>query len=741
MKKTIKIGGMTCSACAKAVERAVKKIDGVLNAEVNVVAEKLFVEYDPSKIRISIIKEAVKKAGYIPIDDEKESSTDIRKKNEEEIILKRFILSLVFSLPLLFISMGHMIGIMPPKIIDPMYYPLNFALIQLLLVIPPLIAGRKFYKIGFRALFNKNPNMDSLIAIGTLSAIIYGLFGIYSIFKGNFQYTKDLYFESAATIITLILLGKYLEAKTKGKTSETIKKLIGLTPKTARIIHNDSEIEIPIDEVQVGDIIVVRPGEKIPVDGIVLDGITTVDESMLTGESIPVLKEAGDEVIGASINKNGSIKFKATKVGEDTTLSQIIKLVEMAQSSKAPIARLADVISGYFVSIVIIIAFISAIGYFIAMKDIVFSLTIFISVLVISCPCALGLATPTAIVVGTGKGAEYGILIKSAQALETVHKINTVVFDKTGTITEGNIKVTDIYSFGIDQDKLLEYAASCENVSEHPLGEAIVKKALDKGINLKPVKEFYALPGLGIKGIVDDHDILLGNKKFLKDMKVDLKEVEKKIDDMAREGKTVVLVAIDGILSGIIGAADVVKENSKKAIKKLHDMGIETVMITGDNKLSAEYIAKYIGIDRVIAEVMPQDKAAEVKKLQNDGKKVAMVGDGINDAPALAMADVGIAVGSGTDVAIEAADIILVKNDIIDVVTAIKLSSATMKNIKQNLFWAFGYNIIGIPVAAGVLTFFGGPSLNPMIAAAAMSFSSVSVVLNALRLKNFKPNI
>ncbi|SKA92906.1 Cu+-exporting ATPase [Caloramator quimbayensis] len=736
----IKIGGMTCAACSKAVERAVKKLAGVMKAEVNIATEKLAAEYDPSKVRLSMIKEAIKKAGYTPIDDEdmKVDSDKERKDNEVKAIFKNFIISASFTLPLVIIAMGHMLGMPLPKIIDHMKHPLNFALIQLILVIPAVIAGRRFYNVGFKTLLKGSPNMDSLIAIGTSAALLYGLFAIYEISRGNMEYAKDLYFESAATIITLILLGKYLEAKTKGKTSETIKKLISLAPKAARIIQDGKEIEIPIDEVEVGDIIIVRPGEKIPVDGIVIEGITSIDESMLTGESIPVEKKSGDKVVGASINKNGMIKFKATKVGKDTALSQIIKLVEGAQSSKAPIARLADIISGYFVPIVIAIALISGAAWYFAGKGSIFSLTIFISVLVIACPCALGLATPTAIMVGSGKGAENGVLIKSGAALEMAHRITTIVFDKTGTITEGKPRVTDIISLGFEEMDILRYCASCEKASEHPLGEAIVKEAEKRNLNLFDVKDFLAIPGHGIKATVNDRNIVLGNKKLLRDMKIDIKEVEDKLDSLAREGKTPMIIAIDNKVSGIIAVADVVKENSKKAIIKLQEMGIEVAMITGDNKNTAVAIARDVGINRVFAEVLPQDKASYVKKLQDEGKKVAMVGDGINDAVALAQADVGIAIGSGTDVAIESADIILMRSDILDVVTAILLSKATIKNIKQNLFWAFGYNTLGIPVAAGVLTLFGGPRLNPMIAAAAMSFSSVSVLLNALRLKKFK---
>lgn len=737
------IGGMTCAACAKAVERAVKKLDGVVKAEVNIATEKLLVEYDPSKVRLSMIKESIRKAGYTPLEEEDKAvdRDQERKEKEARTLWVSFIISAVFTVPLLGIAMGHMLGWMPPKIIDPMEHPLNFAIIQLLLVIPPVIAGRRFYKVGFKTLFKGSPNMDSLIAIGTSAAIVYGIFGIYQISRGYMEYTMDLYFESAATIITLILLGKYLEAKTKGRTSETIKKLIGLAPKTAKVIHDDKEIEIPIDEVEVGDIIIVRPGEKIPVDGIVVEGTTSIDESMLTGESIPVEKKAGDGVVGASINKNGMIKFKATKVGKDTALAQIIKLVESAQGSKAPIARLADLISGYFVPIVIVIAALSGLAWFIAGKGTIFSLTIFISVLVIACPCALGLATPTAIMVGSGKGAENGVLIKSGGALEMAHRINTIVFDKTGTLTEGKPKVTNIYNVEIDENELLAYAASCEKASEHPLGEAIVKEAEGRNLNLYPAMDFSAIPGHGIRAKVNGKQILLGNRKLMNEMNIDIKGAENEFETYANEGKTPMFISIDGRMAGIIAVADVLKENSRRAIERLHNMRIEVAMITGDNRKTAEAIARQVGIDRVLAEVLPQDKASEVKKLQEEGKKVAMVGDGINDAPALAQADVGIAIGSGTDVAIESADIILMKSDILDVVTAVQLSKATIRNIKQNLFWAFGYNTLGIPVAAGLLTLFGGPRLNPMIAAAAMSFSSVSVLLNALRLKGFKPKI
>jgi Cu+-exporting ATPase len=581
--------------------------------------------------------------------------------------------------------------------------------------------------------------MDSLIAIGTGAAFLYGIYAIYRIIGGDTEYAMDLYFETAGVIISLILLGRYLEAVSKGKTSETIKKLMGLSPKTAVVIHDDKEIVIPVEEVEVGDIVLVRPGERIPVDGEVIEGRTSVDESMLTGESIPVEKNPGSRIVGGSINKNGTVRFKATRVGKDTTLARIIKLVEDAQGSKAPIAKMADVISGYFVPIVITIAVIAAAAWALSGESAVFSLTIFISVLVIACPCALGLATPTAIVVGTGKGAEYGVLIKSGEALETAHKIDTIIFDKTGTITEGEPKVTDIITNGdISQDELLQFSASAEAGSEHPLGEAIVNSARDRNLELMRAESFEAIPGHGIEVIIQGKKMLLGNKKLMDDRNIRI-PLQNEADRLSEEGKTPMFVAIDGRLAGIIAVADVIKPSSGKAVEALHRMGIEIVMITGDNRRTAGAIARQVGIDRVLAEVLPQDKAEEVKKLQAEGRKVAMVGDGINDAPALVQADIGIAIGSGTDVAMESADIVLIRNDLMDVSAAIQLSKATIRNIKQNLFWAFAYNSAGIPVAAGLLHLFGGPLLNPMIAAGAMAFSSVSVVTNALRLRRFKP--
>ncbi len=694
-------------------------------------------------MKISDIKGAISKAGYKPLEIEKAEKVDEdkeRKEKEISILKKKFIVSAIFSIPLFYIAMGHMIGLPLPMWLHPGENPLTFALTQLILTLPVVIAGYKFYTVGISAIFRRSPNMDSLVAMGTGAAILYGLYATYRISQGDLSYAKDLYFETAGVIVTLILLGKYLESVSKGKTSEAIKKLMGLAPKTAIVVQGDKEIEIPIEEVEEGDIIVVKPGSKIPVDGEVTEGSTSIDESMLTGESMPVEKKVGDKVVGASINKHGSIKFRATKVGSDTALAQIIKLVEDAQGSKAPIAQMADVVSAYFVPIVSLIALLSAIAWYVATGDTVFSLTIFISVMVIACPCALGLATPTAIMVGTGKGAEYGVLIKGGEALETAYKIKTIVFDKTGTITEGKPQVTDVITTDLmDRKDLLQLAASAERGSEHPLGEAIVNGAEKEELKILKVDSFSAIPGHGIEVQLDGKTILLGNFKLMKDRKIDMTVLEESSNKLASEGKTPMYIAVDGKPAGIIAVADVVKESSAKAIEKLHEMGIQVAMITGDNKRTAEAIAKQVGIDRVLAEVLPQDKANEVKKLQEEGQKVAMVGDGINDAPALAQADIGLAIGSGTDVAMESADIVLMKSDLMDVPTAIQLSKSTIRNIKQNLFWAFAYNSLGIPLAAGLLYAFGGPKLNPMFAAAAMSLSSVSVVSNALRLRRFKP--
>ena len=740
--KSLKIEGMSCAACAKAVERVSKKLDGVTEANVNFGTEKLNISFDEAKVKISDIQTAVEKAGYKAVEEEITVDMDKDKKQKEiKSLWNRFIISAIFAVPLLILAMGPMIA-EQLKINSPMSFVMMhlkaYAILELLLVIPIIVTGRKYFIVGFRALIKRSPNMDSLVAMGTSAAFLYGLFGVYQILVANTD--TQLYFESAGVILTLITLGKYLEAVSKGKTSEAIKKLMGLAPKTAIIVRDNKEIEIPIDEVEVNDIVIVKPGEKMPVDGKVVEGTTSVDESMLTGESIPVEKNTDDKIIGASININGFIKYRATRVGKDTALSQIIKLVEDAQGSKAPIAKLADIISSYFVPVVISLAIISSLAWYFSGKDAVFALTIFISVLVIACPCALGLATPTAIMVGTGKGAEYGVLIKSGTALETAHKIQTVVFDKTGTITEGKPKVTDVLAAnGVSEEYLLQIAASGEKASEHSLGEAIVRAAEEKGLEFKKIQGFKAIPGHGIQVKIDNDKILLGNKKLMEGSNISLSDLQETSDRLSEEGKTPMYIALEERILGIIAVADTVKENSKKAIEKLHNMGIEVLMITGDNKRTAEAIAKQVGIDGILAEVLPKDKANEVKKLQAEGKKVAMVGDGINDAPALAQADIGIAIGSGTDVAMESADIVLMRSDLMDVPTAIELSKKTIMNIKQNLFWAFGYNTLGIPVAMGVLYLFGGPLLNPIIAALAMSFSSVSVLTNALRLKGFKP--
>lgn len=743
---TLKIKGMTCAACAGAIEKTVGKIDGVTNVRVNLATEKLSCEIDPSKTNKSAVRQGVEKAGYAWEEIENKNTVDedkARKEKEIKVLWTKFTVAAVFTVPLLYVAMGHMIpGVkLPlPQFIDPMHNPVNFALLQIGLTIPILIAGYRFYTVGFKALWLRSPNMDSLIAMGTTAACLYSLYSTFQIIQGNHHFIEGLYFETAGVIITLILLGKSLEAVSKGKTSEAIKKLMGLAPKTAIIIKDNQEIETPIDEVLVGDIVLAKPGSKIPVDGLVEEGNSSIDESMLTGESIPVEKKKGDKVFAASINKNGMLKFKATKVGSDTALAQIIKLVEEAQSTKAPIAKLADIVSGYFVPIVFLIALASFVIWMLAGKDFVFSLTIFISVLVIACPCALGLATPTAIMVGTGKGAENGILIKSGEALEAAHQIQVIVFDKTGTITEGKPEVTDIFTTDwIDSNKLLQLVASAEKGSEHPLGDAIVKEAENNQLSFLVIEQFEALPGRGIKVQVEGKELVAGNLKLMTEETISIEEFDEIGKRLASEGKTPMFIAIDHKIAGIIAVADVIKESSISAITQLKKMGIEVAMITGDNSRTADAIAKQVGITRVLSEVLPQDKANEVKKIQSEGKKVAMVGDGINDAPALAQANIGIAIGSGTDVAIESADIVLMHSNLMDVPTAIQLSKSTIKNIKQNLFWAFAYNIAGIPLAAGVLYAFGGPLLNPVFAAAAMSLSSVSVLANALRLKRFKP--
>ena len=745
VKKTFIINGMTCSSCVQSVEKATRKLDGVIESNVNMATEKMVIQFDPTAVTVADIKNAVADAGYEAQEDIESGNSVDEDREKKELHIKemwrRFWISGVFTIPLLLVSMGHMLGLPLPEVIDPMHNPAAFAIVQLILTIPVMYLGKPFFTVGFKTLIKRHPNMDSLVALGTSAAFFYSLFATIMIVLGNGSYAGNLYYESAAVILTLITLGKYFEALSKGKTSEAIKKLMGLAPKTATILRDGEEVEISVDEVRVGDIVIVKPGEKMPVDGIVIEGTTSVDEAMLTGESIPVEKSAGSNIIGASINKTGTIRYEATKVGKDTALSQIIKLVEDAQGSKAPIAKMADIISGIFVPIVIVLAILTGLAWYFGGQTGLFAFTITISILVIACPCALGLATPTAIMVGTGKGAENGVLIKSGGALETAHKIDTIVFDKTGTITEGKPVVTDIVTVnGITEHELLVLAASAEKGSEHPLGEAIVREAQEKGFSLAKTEGFNAIVGHGIEVTIEGKNLLLGNRKLMDDRGIELADLAQTSDQLANEGKTPMYIVRDGKIAGIIAVADTVKETSLKAVEKLHKMGIEVAMITGDNKRTAEAIAKQVGIDRVLSEVLPEDKANEVKKLQDEGQKVAMVGDGINDAPALAQADIGIAIGSGTDVAMESADIVLMRSDLMDVPTAIELSKATIRNVKQNLFWAFAYNVVGIPIAIGILYLFGGPLLNPMIAGAAMSLSSVSVLLNALRLKGFKPS-
>ena len=746
--QTFAIEGMTCASCAQTIEKAVGKLSGVDKVSVNLATEKMQVSYNPSAISVSDVTGAVSNSGYAAVlettDTQNHSREEKREKKEKRIkqLLNRFGISIIFTIPLLIISMGPMVGMPLPNIVDPTINAFNFSLLQLILTLPIMVVSWEYFQKGFKTLFKGHPNMDSLIALGTAAAFVYSLAATIATGLGYGNFSDLLYYEVTGVILTLHTLGLFLEERSKGQMSSAIEKLVNLAPKTARVIRNGVEQEITVDEVALGDVIRVRPGESMPVDGVVVEGRTSVDESMLTGESIPVEKESGDEVIGASINKNGSIDYRATRVGSDTTLSQIIKLVEDAQGSKAPIARMADIITGYFVPIVIALAVFAGIAWLIAGQSGIFALSVIITTLVIACPCALGLATPTSIMVGTGKGAEHGVLIKSGEALETTHNLDTIVFDKTGTLTEGKPIVTDILVTPlITKENLLYYAASGETGSEHPLGEAIVQKSKEENMTLAKPDHFEAIPGHGIRVEIEGKDMYIGNRKLMLEQKIDLSSMEKESDRLADEGKTPMYLSVDGELAGIIAVADTLKKNSMKAVKELRRRGVEVIMITGDNKRTAKAIAKQVGIDSVLSEVLPEDKAKEVKKLQEAGKKVAMVGDGINDAPALAQADIGIAVGSGTDVAIESADIVLMRNDLTAVLTAIDLSHVTLRNIKQNLFWAFAYNFVGIPVAMGLLYIFSGPLMSPMFAAVAMSFSSVSVLLNALRLRRFKPPV
>ncbi|HOK49311.1 MAG TPA: heavy metal translocating P-type ATPase [Sedimentibacter sp.] len=745
------VTGMTCSACSARIEKNINKTDGVIEASVNLLTNSMIVKYDESVLSVDEIIKVVENTGYGAslVQDKKKEVKSQAKDDKSEIreMKKRVIISLIFAAPLFYISMGHMLKWPLPEIFHGEENALIFAFTQFLLCLPVILVNNKYYKVGFKTLLKGSPNMDSLIAIGTSAAAAYGVYAIYKIGYGLghmdmdmvMQFSMDLYFESAAVVLALITLGKFLEARAKGRTSDAIRKLMDLSPKTALVERDGTEREIPVEEVVKGDIVIVKPGQSIPVDGTIVFGSSSVDESMLTGESMPVEKKVGDKVVGASINKSGFFKFRAERVGDATTLAKIIKLVEEASSSKAPISKLADKISGIFVPVVIIIAVAATIVWLILGADFEFALSIGIAVLVISCPCALGLATPTAIMVGTGKGAENGILIKSAEALEIAHHVGTVVMDKTGTITEGKPRVTDLVAHGIDEFEMLRIAASAEKGSEHPLADAIVEEARMKNLDLYDAENFEAIPGQGLMSDIKGKKYYLGNLRLVEEQNIDIKNFEETAAKFADEGKTPLYFADEKEVLGIIAVADVVKPTSRAAIEEFEAMGIEVVMLTGDNKKTAEAIRKQLGISRTLAEVLPQDKEKEIRKIQEQGKKVAMIGDGINDAPALARADVGIAIGAGTDVAIESADIVLVRSDLMDAVTAVQLSKATIKNIKQNLFWAFIYNTIGIPLAAGAFYGILGWKLNPMFAGAAMSLSSVSVVSNALRLKFFRP--
>lgn len=741
------ISGMTCQVCVNRIEKKIGKLDGIDNIVVNLTTNIAEVKYNKEKIKLSEIKSKISDLGYgaETHKEELKSNDDENLKIEKKELINLKI-AIGFAIPILYITMGHMLNFPLPEFLHPNMHPITFSLTQFLLSIPIVFVGKGFFSRGIKALKSLSPNMDSLIAIGTGAALTYSILGTFFILQGDNSYVMHLYYESADVIIALVMLGKFLEGRSKRKTSEAIKKLGNLRAKKANLIRNDEIIEVDIDEISVGDLILVKPGEIIPSDGVIVNGTSLVDESMLTGESIPVEKTINSKVIGGSINKNGSFTFRTEAIGKDTTLSKIIKLVKEAQGSKAPIAKLADKISAYFVPTVIGIATISSLlWYFAGINNLIelnntpsiFALSIFIAVLVIACPCSLGLATPTAIMVGTGKGASEGILIKGGEPLETAYKVDTVVFDKTGTITEGKPKVTDIFNFGIDEDTLLSLVASSESHSEHPLGEAIVNFAKEKNVTLISPSHFKSYTGMGIETVINDYSLFIGNEKFL--IEKNIKNIPYDIiNTLSTEGKTPLLVSINNNFSGIIAVADVIKSDSKEAVNKLTSMGINVIMLTGDNKKTALAIGHEAGINEIIAEVLPHEKSNVIKNLQAKGKIVAMVGDGINDAPSLALANVGIAIGNGTDIAIESADIVLMKNSILDVPKAINLSRKTIANIKQNLFWAFAYNVIGIPVAAGILYLFGGPLLNPMIAGAAMAMSSVSVVTNALRLKNIE---
>jgi len=743
-KKEYKLSGMTCASCAMTVEMAVKDLETVEDVSVNLATERLSL-LPKAGFDSQQVLDAVAEAGYQAEEKGKNRPSDVSeeaamKVKELERKKQELLILLVTALPLLYISMGSMVGLPLPSFLDHMAHPLVFVLSQLLLTLPAVWIGRGFYQRGFRNLIKRHPNMDSLIAVGTSAAFFYSLYSVSQVFLGHHAFVHQLYFESVAVIIALVLLGKYLESSAKGRTSQAIQSLLELVPSQATVIRYGEAVTIDTEDIRVGDIIRIKPGERMPVDGLVTEGQTFVDESMMTGESVPIEKKVGDTITSATINQNGSIDYQATRVGSDTTLAQIVRLVEEAQGSKAPIAALADKISLYFVPIVLSLATLSALGwYFLAGESLSFSLSIFIAVLVIACPCALGLATPTAIMVGTGKGAENGILIKSGQALEAAYQLDTIVLDKTGTITVGKPSLTDLLSLGdLNRSDLLQLIASAEQHSEHPLAQAILEAAKEEGLDLLPVSHFEAIVGRGLSAQVEGRWLLVGNESLMKEKNIDSNAFQEQLLELSQEGKTAMFVAIDGQLASILAVADEMKSSSLSAVQELQSMGLEVIMLTGDREETATAIAQKAGIQKVIAGVLPDGKVTAIKNLQEAGKKLAMVGDGINDAPALVQADVGIAIGSGADVAIESADVVLMHSDLQDVVKAIKLSQATILNIKENLFWAFAYNTLGIPIAMGLLHLFGGPLLNPMLAGLAMSLSSVSVVVNALRLGRFK---
>lgn len=746
MKQKYDVMGMTCSACSAHVDKAVRHLDGVQDVNVNLLSNCMVVDYDENKVNDAMIQKAVENAGYKAALE----TQSVQAQKQEETVddkKKSLILSFVFLIPLFYISMGHMMGAPLPSFLVGESNMMVFALTQLFLTLPVMYINRGYFQRGFKSLWHRSPNMDTLIAMGSLAAAIYSIYAIfmmgYDLGHGQIhqahQYMMQLYFESAAMILTLISLGKYLESCSKKKTTEAIEKLIHLMPSVATILKDGQEKEVAIEDVQVGDIVVVKSGQSIPLDGVIIDGQTSIDESMITGESLPVDKTVNDRVIGATMNVEGYIQVQVTHTSQEATLSQIIELVEEASSSKAPIAKLADRISGIFVPIVIVISLVTFILWMtLGQQTFHFALTCAIAVLVISCPCALGLATPTAIMVGTGKGAQLGILIKSAENLELLSKAQSIILDKTGTITQGKPQVTQIEALHMSEDELLTLAASIENSSQHPLAKAIVAYAKEKKISLQKVEQFEMLSGKGLKGWIHGKMILSGNQRLMKEHDIDLSPVEALAQQLSNHGKTPLYYAYDGQIIGLIVVSDVLKQTSAKAIEQLKAMGLSVYMLTGDNRLTANAIGKELGI-QVIAEVLPQDKEKHIRDLQAQNQRVIMVGDGINDAPALMRADVGIAMTSGTDIAMDSADIVLMKNDLLDVVNAIELSHAVLKNIKENLFWAFFYNVIGIPIAAGLFYPFFGWLLDPMFGAAAMSLSSVFVVSNALRLRFFKP--